>query len=543
MKKYVFVLSIIVIGLLLISSIFHPGWYAAHDGIFHIYRTEEALNMLKMGQFPLRWAGNFDQGFGIPLFTFVYPLPYYLTSIMSYFSSSILAVKVLTILAYLSGGLGVYYLFKKSSQLLATFLALIYLMTPYQFLNIFVRGALGEILALGIMPWVLLSFKDLISRKNLSWYHPIPLGLLFISHNFLGILFSVFLLGYILSGKETVGLTLKSFVLSLGLAAFFLLPMILQKNLLYSTIHPDLNFRFDQHYVTTKQLIYSKWDYWYSMPGENDGMSFQLGIAQIVLAIVGAIYILFNKKRTGSQIFLIFAYLGSLFLMHAKSYFIWDKITILQSIQFPWRFLFMPAILTPLLIYPYLNSIKSKKYFTYVLLFVLILNFANIRNYLRPMKFLDLTEYTDLYRLYYNKTSTTFRSEILPKWNVLGERYKSEDLLVNSGNMTIDALSTNSLGITTTINNKPDDSQGKVTILHNYYPGWVAIMDGKTRLKLSPTDEGMIYLYPELGVHNYKISIKSTRLESISNLISLGSIIGLIAIWQKNRKPKNQASK
>jgi hypothetical protein len=109
--------------------------------------------------------------------------------------------------------------------------------------------------------------------------------------------------------------------------------------------------------------------------------------------------------------------------------------------------------------------------------------------------------------------------------------------------MTIDSLSINPLKLDVTINNKPDDSQGKVTILHNYYPGWVAIMDGKTRLKLSPTDEGMIYLYPELGVHNYKISIKSTRLESISNLISLGSIIGLIAIWQKNRKSKNQASK
>jgi hypothetical protein len=536
MKKYLFSLFITVIGLLLVSSIFYPGWYTAHDGIFHIYRTEEALSMLKAGQFPLRWAGNFDQGFGIPLFTFIYPLPYYITSVFSYFVSSIIAVKILTVIAYLSGGLGIYTLFKKSGPTISVFLALIYLMTPYQFLNIFVRGALGEILALGIMPWVLVSFNHLLSTKKLSWYHPIPLFLLLISHNFLGILFGVFLLGYTLCQKSSVKPLIFSLLLSLGLAAFFLVPMIGEKNLLYSASHPDLNFRFDQHFVYFKQLLYSKWDYWYSVPGPDDGMSFQLGIIQLFLALVGTTYIIFNSKRTPSQIFLIVAYFGSVFLMLSKSFYIWKYINILQSIQFPWRFLFMPAILTPLLIYPLLQVLKDKKWFKFLLVILLLLNFANIRNYRRPMKILDLTEYTDLYRLYLNKTSTTFRSEILPKWGVENERYKSEDILVNSGNMIIELQVVKPLKIDITINNKPDESEGKVTILRNYFPGWVAKMDGKTIIKLEPTKEGMIYLYPEIGVHTYQISIKNTSLERIANLLSLGAIFGLIYLWQKNKK-------
>jgi len=117
--KYAWHIALLAVGLFLVAAIFRTGWYATHDGIFHIYRTEEALNMLKLGQFPLRWAGNFDQGFGIPLFTFIYPLPYYITSILSYFASSIIAVKALTVTAYLLGGFGIFQLFQKKSKLLA----------------------------------------------------------------------------------------------------------------------------------------------------------------------------------------------------------------------------------------------------------------------------------------------------------------------------------------------------------------------------------------------------------------------------------------
>jgi hypothetical protein len=169
---------------------------------------------------------------------------------------------------------------------------------------------------------------------------------------------------------------------------------------------------------------------------------------------------------------------------------------------------------------------------------VLLLGFINVRNYRRPIQFFDLTEYTDLYRLYLNKTSTTFRSEILPKWSVPNERYKSEDILVNAGNMTIDSFSVAPLVISATINNKPDNSVGRLTILRNYYPGWTATMDGRTKIELAPTEEGMISLKPEIGVHTYTIKMTSTLIEKIANLITLISLVILGFIWQKSRTQK-----
>lgn len=400
------------------------------------------------------------------------------------------------------------------------------------------RGTLGETLAIGLMPWVLYSYQNLKKSKNvLRWYHPLPLAGVLLAHNFLGILFAAFLIGYMLTDKASLKRALGSLFLSLGLSAFFILPMILQKNLLYSFEFKDLTFRYDQHFVALKQLIYSKWDYWYSMPGENDdGMSFQLGIAQLILATLGIITILV-KSRTPSHLYLILAYLGTIFLMHSKSYFIWESLPLLQAVQFPWRFLFMPLVLTPLLATTALyHLVRSPKLRYFIMVTFLCLGFLNIRNYKNPMKFLDNVEFTDLYRLYLNKTSTTFRTEILPKWSGPAERFKTGELLVNSGNMTIDSLTHNPLKINVTINNKPDSSEGRVTILRNYYPAWVVTMDNSKKLKVEPTADGMIMLKPELGIHKYEIKIKNTNLESLSNALSALSVVILGYLWYKNKK-------
>ncbi len=222
--------------------------------------------------------------------------------------------------------------------------------------------------------------------------------------------------------------------------------------------------------------------------------------------------------------------------MTARSYPIWDKISILRSIQFPWRFLFLPALITPLLAVELLQSIKKMQWRNILMVLFIILALINVRNYRNPMKFYDNTEYTDLYRLYYNKTSTTFRTEILPKWGVPAERYKSDEVLINSGNMTIDSQSFTPLSLSLTINNKPNESIGRITVLRNYFPSWKVVMDGKTNIKITPTSEGMISFNPELGIHSYQIKVVSTPIELFANLLSFTSLIALGILWYKTTK-------
>jgi hypothetical protein len=432
--------------------------------------------------------------------------------------------------------------FKRLGSLRAVTLSLIYLMTPYLFLNIFVRGTLGEILAQGLIPWVLVSYQNLDeNKKGLQWYHPLPLALLLLAHNFLGILFAVFLIGYLILSNMKKSIAIRSLLLSFGLAAFFIVPMIFEKNLLYSVAHNFLTFRYDQHFVYWRQFLYGKWDYWYSVPGPDDGLSFQLGFAPMVLTLLGMGAIVSQKKKKLVDLYLLVAYVGCLFLMTSRSDFIWRHITILQTVQFPWRLLFMPAILSPLIGSYFLARLKNPRVLLVTCIAIVSLGFWNVRNYRRPIKYLNLTEYTDLYRLYYNKTSTTFRTEILPQWSGENERYKSDELLVNSGNMIVNSLSYGPLFIDAEINDKPDPSEARVTLLRNFYPGWKLTVDGGKSVELKPDGDGMITFTPALGVHHYRLQMHETPLEAMSDLVSLSSFVvvlymGVRAAWTIRRK-------
>jgi hypothetical protein len=541
MKRLIPYLLIIVAGVFLAASLLHGGWYTSHDGVYHVLRTEEATKMLKLGEFPFRWAGSLDQGFGIPLFTFVYPGPYYLTAALNLVHvPAPIAVKTVTMIMYLVGGLGIYQLFAKKDRYLALGLALIYLMTPYQFLNIFVRGALGEIVALGLMPWCLVALGNIFTRKidRLTWYDSLPFAGLLLAHNFLGILFGIFLAGYVLFQPRRKRTAWLSLLLGFGLAAFFLIPMVMERGLLYSFSHLDLTFRFDQHFVYLKQFIYSKWDYWYSVPGPDDGMSFQLGFAQMALVALGSLSIIWQKKRSLADLYLLLAYFGSIFLMLDRSLFIWKWIPILQTVQFPWRFLFMTTLLTPLFGFHFFSRLKSERLKYGLLILVLILGFANIRNYRRPMKFLTTSEYTDLYLLNVGQNTTTFRTEILPKWVTPKERFKSEELLINHGNMVIDSLKFDALHVDLQINNKGGDDVGVMTINRNYFPSWAVSIDHKASFPLGYTPEGMLELRPALGVHTYHVYVKSTGVEQLADWISLASLVVIGGIWWLARLKK-----
>ncbi|MBI5465110.1 hypothetical protein HY946_00680, partial [Candidatus Gottesmanbacteria bacterium] len=79
MGKNVFlILGIIFVGLLGIKALFHPGFYTSHDGEHQVIRLYHFDQALKDGQFPPRWAGTADNGYGYPLFVFSYQSPWFI---------------------------------------------------------------------------------------------------------------------------------------------------------------------------------------------------------------------------------------------------------------------------------------------------------------------------------------------------------------------------------------------------------------------------------------------------------------------------------
>src|SRR3989344_8908865 len=77
-----------------------PGYFSVHDDM-HPAWIYEMTYAIKHFQFPPRWAAHLSWGFGYPLFTFIYPLPYYLGSILNFLGFNLTdSVKWLHIIAF-----------------------------------------------------------------------------------------------------------------------------------------------------------------------------------------------------------------------------------------------------------------------------------------------------------------------------------------------------------------------------------------------------------------------------------------------------------
>lgn len=542
LKKHLPWLAIIVfVSLFLTRNIWDTrAWNETHDGIFHVIRADEMFEMLKEGQFPVRWAGTLDNGFGLPIFNYVYPLPYYLTSpLMAVGLSAKWAVKFVEVATFLLGGLGFYAFFAGKSKKLATVVALLYLTTPYLLLNVFVRGALGEFLAMSLIPWVLVAHQDLVNKDKLRWYHPIPLALLFLSHNFLSFLFLPIYLSFVIKANKAIIYSLLGLGLSLALAAFFILPMALERDLIASASTGNFTYSYADHFIYPQQLLFSDWQNGHSVSGTDDGMSFQLGIPHIIVFLLGLITIVVNKKLRGNLWLPVLIFSVLVFLTTPLAATFWQFLLPLQIIQFPWRLLALSAITLPIIAFYVLDKI-SKRYLPFLIGGLLLVSMAFAVKYSKPHIFQSIEQFQLQFNIHRNKTSTSSRRELLPLWSSFEEQWKGdEEIRVLKGAAEIGVIK--NTPTTMEISSVTSDPDTLYQIRRNYFPAWQAKDQEGRLVTLIPSDEGEIILKPEQGKHTYRLEVRNTLTETLGNLttvVTIAAIVG-VEVWHK-RPRKNK---
>ena len=309
--------------------------------------------------------------------------------------------------------------------------------------------------------------------------------------------------------------------------------MIIERQFLASG--SGLNFTFDyrQHFVYIQQLFYGKWNYWYSLPGPSDGMSFQIGFANIAIIFIATIGLFFctnRKKITILYPVIIFC----LFLTLTYSESIWKSLPMLGIVQFPWRFLFLPSLLLPIILFEVLsdipkipNIIKSVS-----AIFLVVLALYNVRNYRRPMVFLPISIFQTRFIEESRYTTTTARGEIVPRWTV-PDKFE--------GGVVIDSQRFQSIP-RTLVN---DDifftllTPATVTIRKNYYPGWQLVNQAThQRIEVQPDTSGDITSTLPAGSYGY--IYHQTDLEILANAISLFSLGTLLYYYKVSRHRQNK---
>ncbi len=420
-KKLIFfclLLTIVILGAFCGRKVLAYTYFGSHDGDYMLIRAFVARQMLSEGQIPLRWSGTLQYGCGAPVFTFFYPLFAYLVGGMSLLSglSVVILMKWLYWSFFMIAGVGFFlWIYSETKSSLASFLGgVLYLLAPYRFVLIFVRGSI-EGLGYALLPWVLLSIKLVFEKpKNVwRWLLAITVGsAFFLSHN-LVVFFSLpILAAYILflarrGGKLKWGILLVTFWT--GLTLFFWGPALLEQKF---TKLPLQKPQVLENLPTIKQLIYSPWGF-----GPID-FSYSIGLAQWgVLPLAVLVVVILSSRRDRRGIFLLGLMglsLVVIFLDSNLSGFIWKAFPFLAIIQFPWRLLGFCVFFTAITGAVAVNFIRNTNIQILLIVGISALAFFNVRNYMGANPAYNPQIYSNLDTHSFRHGTATVSDEILP---------------------------------------------------------------------------------------------------------------------------------
>lgn len=323
------------------------------DAELHIFRLAELSFLVRGGEFYPRWAPNFYHGYGYPIFNYYAPLSYYVGLIFELLPGldAVAGVKAVFVLGLLGAGFGMYGFVRDNWGRPSGYLAAaVYLYAPYvQYVDPIARGALAEAFSLGIFPLALWGLDRL--RRQPTWGRWLTAVLLIaaviLSHNLMALLFFGLLAAWVLwqtivRQDDSAGLRWLWAALGLGLgtAAFFWLPVLLERNAvnLNTLIGAGDNYDFRTHFLSWREMLAStlRLDWGATEPV----FRFNLGLAQWILGGAGLMLLFLRRVKHGGQV-LFFALVAAVltFMLLPASTFLWEATPILPFFQFPWRLL------------------------------------------------------------------------------------------------------------------------------------------------------------------------------------------------------------
>jgi len=368
---------VVAFGLLASKGLFGEGYFNMHDDL-QMMRQLEMEKCFLDGQIPCRWVPDMGYGFGYPLFNYYPPLPYLFGQGIRLAGFSFTeTAKTLFIFSLLASGVTMYFLAKEFFGRFGGIVAAVfYVWAPYHAVDVYVRGAMNEAWALIWFPAIFWSVYRLIKNKTkrstkdiLSWrglhdelhddrFWIVALALfwfaLFTSHNLMVLVlvpfFALWTLVWLVNTREwkKVPSIAISGLWSFGMAAFFTLPVLFERDLVQTDTLVAGYYEFTAHFASISQLFISRfWGYGPSVWGVvDDGMSFQIGWfhwgVPLLVASIFALRVLLKRKFDGRSIATFFMFLiawFAVFMAHNKSTPLWQLIDQLKFVQFPWRFL------------------------------------------------------------------------------------------------------------------------------------------------------------------------------------------------------------
>ncbi len=533
--KHKYIVFILAASFLSVLDLANYGIPPTHDGEYHVLRFQQFYKVLETGNFYPRWAPDFNNGFGIPLFNFVYPLPNYVASLFHFFGFSFIdSLKLNMAVATFVGAIFMYLWSKKYwGELGATVSSVFYTFSPYHFLDIYVRGSVGEVWSLGLIPALLWSY-DCFCEKESGVYLALTavfIGLLIYAHNILAMVFFGFFLLYtfylILNTKRRRPLfinTLLIIFVGLGLAAPFWLPALSETKYVVGleTSQPLQNF------PVLYKLIYSSWGYGFSGTNSPDQMSFQIGIADLSVVII-IIYLLFKRKLGEHRDIissLLLVLIASVFLMTPLSTLIWKTLPLISYMQFPWRLLSLVILIISFLSGSIVRSnfFKTKKMKQLIASALILISIGFSIRYAKAPFYHKRDDSHYLARANFTDGTNSPGDAFNTFWlNKVPQKQKNRFAASGSANIIPKQINSDSYRFYASAQDAT-----KVTINTAYFPGWAATINGKP--SIVENYKGRMRISVKKGLSDVYIQFSDTLIRKVAFFYFLISILLIIVV-------------
>ncbi len=535
------------IGLILTTSLLWPlfwvPYFSHHDDV-QVIRLYEMSKCFADNQIPCRWVPDLGGLYGYPLFNYYAPLAYYFGEGIYFLTHSLLfSFKFMFAVSFLGSYIFMYLLASKFwGKVGGVLSAVFYSFAPYHALDFYVRGAMGEMWALMFYPmifWAILRLNEKVNIRNMLILSLSMAGLM-LSHNLSTMLFFPLTLVWIVmtylkkSNMYFLKYSIFSLILAICLAAFYVLPVLTEKNLVHLETTIEGYFSYTEHFKGFKKLFIERtWGYGASVRevpgGEKDGLSYQIGWVHILswLLSMFAAKVLWKRNKSLSIVIIFSSIVAafSIFMINPRSDFLWKLIDPLKYLQFPWRFLMLTIFFISFTSGSISQIFGNRKKYVLAILFILVvaLNFT----YFKPEKFIQTSDEDLLTGANWNRQIMRSIFDYLPIYakqppaNLASDRYE-----VLTGDMEVSDFKQG----TNWFNFKTNTKTHSIIRLSQYYfPNWKVLVDGKqAQVEYKNNSLGLMTLILGKGNHFVEARLYNTQVRTLSNDIS--AVAGLMSM-------------
>jgi 6-pyruvoyl-tetrahydropterin synthase related domain len=322
-------------ALLAAGTLMVRGNSCGHDFDFHLLSWMEAARAWHTGLPYPHWVQDANYGAGEPRFIFYPPASWAVGAALGTIYGWSAGPVLFVLLTFAAAGAAMYRLAREwASREAATFAACLYIANPYVMFATYERSALGEVMAAAWLPWmVLFALRSRSSAAPLGlsigalWLTNAPAAV--VGSYLLALLAAVM---WVAEGRPRTALRAAAgMILGLGLAAFYIVPAIVQQRWVQieRAINPGMR-------VEDSFLFGHTADAFHNQVLHKASWIF---VAEMAFAAIVA-YLAWRKRADGAARIALSASLPVILLLQLPlSEALWKHTPHMKFLQFPWRWL------------------------------------------------------------------------------------------------------------------------------------------------------------------------------------------------------------